>query len=43
MSTADWLLMLHISAAFFLVGGSVAAGVLNVLSRTFSGGYLLSG
>jgi len=32
MSTADWLLMLHISAAFFLVGGSVAAGVLNVLA-----------
>ena len=32
MSTAQWLLMFHITGAFFLVGGSVAAGVLNVLS-----------
>lgn len=32
MSTAQWLLMLHITAAFFFVGGSVAAGVLNVLA-----------
>jgi uncharacterized membrane protein len=33
VSTAQWLLMLHITGAFFLVGGSVAAGVLNVLSQ----------
>jgi uncharacterized membrane protein len=32
VSTAQWLLMLHITAAFFLVGGSVAAGVLNTLA-----------
>ncbi|MFL5952600.1 MAG: DUF2269 family protein [Gaiellaceae bacterium] len=32
MTTAQWLLMLHVTAAFFLVGGSVAAGVLNVLA-----------
>ena len=32
MTTADWLLMFHITAAFLLVGGSVAAGVLNVLA-----------
>ena len=32
MSTAQWLLMLHITAAFLFVGGSVAAGVLNVLA-----------
>lgn len=32
MSTAQWLLMFHIAAAFFFVGGSVAAGVLNVLA-----------
>ena len=32
MSTAQWLLMLHITAAFFLVGGSVAAGILNTLA-----------
>jgi uncharacterized membrane protein len=32
VSTAQWLLMLHITAAFFFVGGSVAAGVLNVLA-----------
>jgi uncharacterized membrane protein len=25
----DWLLMLHIASAFLLVGGSVAAGILN--------------
>jgi uncharacterized membrane protein len=29
---AQWLLMLHITGAFFLVGGSVSAGVLNVLA-----------
>jgi uncharacterized membrane protein len=32
VSTAQWLLMLHISAAFFFVGGSVAAGILNLLA-----------
>ena len=32
MSTTDWLLMLHIAAAFLLVGGSVAAGILNGLA-----------
>lgn len=32
MTTAQWLLMFHITGAFLLVGGSVAAGVLNVLS-----------
>ncbi len=32
MSTVQWLLMLHVTAAFFFVGGSVAAGVLNVLA-----------
>jgi uncharacterized membrane protein len=33
VTTFQWLLMFHITAAFFLVGGSVAAGVLNVLSQ----------
>ncbi len=33
MTTAQWLLTFHITGAFFLVGGSVAAGVLNVLSQ----------
>jgi uncharacterized membrane protein len=32
MTTRDWLLMFHITGAFLLVGGSVAAGVLNVLA-----------
>lgn len=32
MSGNDWLLMLHVAAAFCFVGGSVAAGVLNVLA-----------
>ena len=32
MSTAQWLLTLHVTAAFFFVSGSVAAGVLNVLA-----------
>ncbi len=32
MTTAQWLLMFHITGAFLLVGGSVAAGVLNTLS-----------
>jgi uncharacterized membrane protein len=32
VSTAQWLLMLHITAAFLFVGGSVAAGILNTLA-----------
>jgi uncharacterized membrane protein len=32
VSTAQWLLMLHIAGAFLLVGGSVTAGVLNTLA-----------
>jgi uncharacterized membrane protein len=32
VSTVQWLLMLHVSGAFFLVSGSVTAGVLNVLA-----------
>jgi uncharacterized membrane protein len=32
VSTFDWLLMLHITGAFLLIGGSVAAGVLNVFA-----------
>jgi hypothetical protein len=28
VTTVQWLLMFHITGAFFLVGGSVAAGVL---------------
>jgi uncharacterized membrane protein len=32
VSTLQWLLMLHVSGAFFLVSGSVTAGVLNVLA-----------
>jgi uncharacterized membrane protein len=32
VSTAQWLLLLHVTAAFFLVGGSVAAGILNILA-----------
>jgi uncharacterized membrane protein len=32
VTLAQWLLMFHITAAFFFVGGSVAAGVLNVLA-----------
>ena len=32
MDTFDWLLMLHITGAFLLVGGSVAAGVLNTMA-----------
>jgi uncharacterized membrane protein len=32
LSTVQWLLALHISAAFFLVGGSVAAGIFNALA-----------
>ena len=32
VTTAQWLLMLHVTAAFFFVAGSVAAGILNVMS-----------
>ena len=32
MDKTDWLLMLHIAAAFCLVGGSTAAAILNVLA-----------
>lgn len=32
MTTAQWLLMLHVTAAFLFVGGSVAAGILNALA-----------
>jgi uncharacterized membrane protein len=32
VSTTDWLLMFHVTAAFLLVAGSVAAGVFNTLA-----------
>lgn len=32
MSTVQWLLMLHVTAAFFFVGGAVAAAVLNAMA-----------
>jgi uncharacterized membrane protein len=32
VTKTDWLLMLHIAAAFLLVGGSTAAAILNVLA-----------
>ncbi|HZT92038.1 MAG TPA: DUF2269 family protein [Gaiellaceae bacterium] len=32
MTTFDWLMMFHITGAFLLVGGAVAAGVLNTLA-----------
>jgi len=32
VSTAQWLLMLHVASAFCFVGGSVAAGILNGLA-----------
>jgi len=32
VTTAQWLLMLHITAAFFLVGASVTAAILNALA-----------
>jgi uncharacterized membrane protein len=32
VDTYHWLLMLHITAAFLFVGGSVAAGILNTLA-----------
>jgi uncharacterized membrane protein len=34
MSKYEWLLFLHITGAFLLVGGTVLAGALTVLSRT---------
>jgi uncharacterized membrane protein len=45
VSTVQWLLMLHITAAFFFVGGSVAAAILNTLAvraeRPSESAYLL--
>lgn len=45
MSTVQWLLMLHITAAFFLFGASVAAGTFNTLAiraeRPSDSAYLL--
>jgi uncharacterized membrane protein len=32
VSTFDWLLMLHITGAFLLIGGSVAAGIFNTFA-----------
>jgi len=32
LSTTQWLLMLHVTAGFFFVGGSVAAATLNFLA-----------
>ena len=32
MTGNQWLLMLHVASAFFFVGGSVAAGILNALA-----------
>ncbi len=32
MSTYQWLLALHVTGAFFLVGGSTMAGILNVVA-----------
>jgi uncharacterized membrane protein len=32
VTTAQWLLMFHITGAFLLIGGSVAASVLNILA-----------
>ena len=45
MSTSQWLLMFHITAAFLLVGASVSAGILNALAiraeRPSESAYLL--
>jgi uncharacterized membrane protein len=45
MTTADWLLMLHVTAAFLLVAGSTTAAVLNALAirseRPSEAAYLL--
>src|SRR6266516_3674923 len=32
MSLYDWLLFLHVTGAFFLIGGIVVAGILNLLA-----------
>lgn len=32
MSLYDWLLFLHVTGAFFLIGGLVVAGILNLLA-----------
>jgi uncharacterized membrane protein len=32
MTTAQWLLMFHITGAFLLIGGSVTASVLNIMA-----------
>jgi uncharacterized membrane protein len=32
VTTYQWLLMLHVTAAFLFVGGSVAAGILNTMA-----------
>jgi uncharacterized membrane protein len=32
VTTVQWLLMFHVTAAFFFIGGSVAAGILNALA-----------
>ena len=45
MTTAQWLLTLHVTAAFFFVVGSIAAGILSVLAirseRPSDSAYLL--
>lgn len=33
MGTYDWLLALHVTGAFLLLGGAVSAGALNLLAR----------
>jgi uncharacterized membrane protein len=33
VSTYHWLLALHVTGAFLMIGGSAAAGILNVLAR----------
>jgi uncharacterized membrane protein len=33
VSRVDWLLFLHVSGAFLLLGGAVAAGILNVAAQ----------
>ncbi|HEY1367345.1 MAG TPA: DUF2269 family protein [Gaiellaceae bacterium] len=33
MSKYDWLLFFHITGAFFLIGGTVVAGTLTIMSR----------
>jgi uncharacterized membrane protein len=45
VTTVQWLLMLHVTAAFLFVGGSVAAAILNTLAvraeRPSEAAYLL--